>query len=151
MLKAAVKPAHSLTWSAPIDVTADYRNYGRLVFDAGGHASALWTAYRSNGDSSDLVMSSLSDSGPVITSFTTPQRLRVRQGGGFGVAAYPWSTALASRPRWSFGDGTSATAERVRHAYRRAGSYRVTVTVSDTAGAVATRSTRVRVTNRKHR
>jgi hypothetical protein len=151
MLKAAVKPASSLTWSAPIDVAADYRNYGRLVFDAEGHASALWTAYQSNGDGGDLVMSSLSDSGPLITSFTTPQRLRMRQRGGFGVAAYPWSTALAGRPRWSFGDGTSATGERVRHAYRRAGTYRVAVIVSDTAGAVATRSTRVRVMARRHR
>lgn len=145
LLKAAVKPAGSSAWSAPIEVTDRYRDFGRLAFDVDGHATALWTAYQSDGDRSDLVTSSLSDSGPVITSFTTPERFRARQSVRFSVAAYPWSTALAGRPRWSFGDGTSAIGERVRHAYRRAGSYRVTVTVSDTAGAVATRRTRVRV------
>lgn len=35
---------------------------------------------------------------------------------------------------WTFGDGSSASGERVRHAYRLAGSYSVVLTVTDSLG-----------------
>jgi len=36
--------------------------------------------------------------------------------------------------RWNFGDGTHASGAAPRHAFKQAGSYRVTLTVTDTAG-----------------
>jgi PKD repeat protein len=47
--------------------------------------------------------------------------------------------------RWSFGDGASAGGATVSHAYRRAGAYRVTLTVADETGATARATTVVRV------
>ncbi|WP_096085905.1 DNRLRE domain-containing protein [Agaribacterium haliotis] len=42
--------------------------------------------------------------------------------------------------RWDFGDGYSSSAKNPRHRYARAGTYRVTLSVSDNDGASATRS-----------
>lgn len=41
---------------------------------------------------------------------------------------------------WSFGDGTTAEGARVQHAYTKAGSYEVTLTVTDDRGAKTTTS-----------
>jgi PKD repeat protein len=39
---------------------------------------------------------------------------------------------------WSFGDGATSTGPHVTHAYRKPGSYRVALTVTDAAGTAAT-------------
>jgi PKD repeat protein len=41
---------------------------------------------------------------------------------------------------WDFGDGTSGTGEHVSHTYGRAGSYTVSLTVTDNGGATASDS-----------
>ena len=41
---------------------------------------------------------------------------------------------------WDFGDGTSGTGQMVSHTYGRAGSYTVTLTATDNAGATASAS-----------
>jgi large repetitive protein len=46
---------------------------------------------------------------------------------------------------WHFGDGAGAVGKRVTHAFRRAGSYRVSLTVRDSFGQTATTTTVVRV------
>ncbi len=52
---------------------------------------------------------------------------------------------IASRS-WTFGDGSSATAQNPTHSYAAAGSYTVSLTVADNAGATATTSSVVTVT-----
>lgn len=52
--------------------------------------------------------------------------------------------SIASRS-WNFGDGTSSTAANPSHAYARAGTYTVSLTVKDNAGASATTSKSVTV------
>ena len=55
--------------------------------------------------------------------------------------------------RWSFGDGRHARGRLATHAYRRGGTYRARLTVTDDEGAKATRRARVTVKGkvRKHR
>ncbi len=47
--------------------------------------------------------------------------------------------------RWRFGDGTSASGEMVSHTFRRAGRYRVSLTVRTSAGRSNTRTETIRV------
>jgi PKD repeat protein len=50
----------------------------------------------------------------------------------------PEPGATISAYSWSFGDGATGTGPRVTHTYRKPGSYRVALTVTDTAGTTAT-------------
>ncbi|WP_254525232.1 PKD domain-containing protein [Natrinema caseinilyticum] len=51
------------------------------------------------------------------------------------------------RYEWAFGDGTTATGERVEHAFDDAGEYEVRLTVTDDAAATDAETVTVRVTN----
>ena len=60
---------------------------------------------------------------------------------GLGIATDASGSGDADGPivayRWSFGDGTTDTGVTASHAYSRAGTYTVTLTVTDEAGAMA--------------
>ena len=49
--------------------------------------------------------------------------------------------------KWAFGDGATATGRTVRHAYAKAGTYDVTLTVTDADGASTTSGTTVTVSS----
>ena len=48
--------------------------------------------------------------------------------------------------RWDFGDGNSATGAKVKHAYKRAGTFLVRVTATDGAGNSASKTSVIVVT-----
>jgi PKD repeat protein len=47
--------------------------------------------------------------------------------------------------RWKFGDGRTGKGRKVKHAYRKPGRYKVTLTVVDAAGHKATKKLTIRV------
>ena len=57
----------------------------------------------------------------------------------------PNSGARLSSYTWAFGDGAQASGQRVTHKFKAAGSYKVTLTVSDTLGLSAVFAMSVRV------
>ncbi len=65
-------------------------------------------------------------------------------GGGTLISNMP-NGATAVTYEWSFGDGQRARGETVTHTYSRAGKYRVTLTVTDSAGRSGTTTEEVTV------
>ncbi|HEX5620136.1 MAG TPA: PKD domain-containing protein [Solirubrobacteraceae bacterium] len=70
---------------------------------------------------------------PRITTFGVATRGFVGQDLWFGAVAEDALSALADST-WTFGDGSSANAPVVSHAFRRPGTYAITLRVQDRAG-----------------
>jgi PKD repeat protein len=76
--------------------------------------------------------------------FTLPRApLRPGQPVRFRAARLVDPDGVITSWTWRFGDGTGARGRSVSHAYAVAGRYRVTLTVRDTNGSVASRTARV--------
>jgi hypothetical protein len=141
-METALKPAHSASWSEPIQLTTvtDPETLATVTFDAQNHALALLDEPESN-----VFVYDLGGSGPIITSLATPSRAIAHRRARFSVGAFPWDSPLRGKPRWSFGDGASAKGTNVSHTYERPRRYSVSVTARDAAGGVTTASATVLV------
>jgi chitodextrinase len=80
-----------------------------------------------------------------LARFEAPHSARVRQWIGFDASYSLVSHATIVRYVWRFGDGARASGEMVAHRYVRRGTYRVTLTVTSSAGRQASRTEIVRV------
>ncbi|QBX54465.1 PKD domain-containing protein [Nocardioides seonyuensis] len=144
VVQSASRPAGG-AWSAPTDLSApgqDARD-PQVVIDSAGNATTVW--YRSDGTHSVIQARGLDVAGPVLTSFTTPTNAKTSHVENLSVSSYDvWSPVDSTA--WSFGDGTTASGSAVTHAWMAAGTYTVTVTLSDAAGNTTTASREVIVT-----
>jgi hypothetical protein len=141
MLRAALRPAASEEWTPSMDVTpASGVSPLHLAMDSAGNALAVWNAYPDG-----VRVAELRGTGPLLTSLRVPRRAAFGVAVAFEVKAAPWVNALAGRPMWQFGDGSSASGSLVTHVYRRVGEYNVSVTQVDSSGAASTESASVTV------
>jgi hypothetical protein len=115
-----------------------------LAFDAAGNGFAVWSGwFRSN----YVVQAAGYDTtGPVLSQLNVPTNARAGTRLSFSVRSYDIWSAPSGKPRWSFGDGKSASGWRVRHTYARAGRYTVSVKQADKAGNESRRAIKLVVT-----
>ena len=108
--------------------------------DDAGHVLALWV--RNGGQTtSDLVGSTFDVSAPLIDTVTVPTQATAGQPVAVSATARDlWSSVAETR--WTFGDSSAPTpGAAASHTWAAAGSYTVTLRVTDAAGN-ATESTR---------
>jgi hypothetical protein len=96
-------------------------------------AIALWVE-------GNVIVASGTDHGlPRVEALAKPKKVGIGVLGPFSVrASDTWSPIVDVT--WRYGDGTSEHGASVRHAYTRAGTFHVTVIVSDAAGNAAQRA-----------
>ena len=96
-------------------------------------AIALWVE-------GNVIVASGTDHGlPRVEALAKPKKVGIGVLGPFSVrASDTWSPIVDVT--WRYGDGTSEHGASVRHAYTRAGTFHVTVIVSDAAGNAAQRT-----------
>ncbi|AGN00426.1 PKD domain-containing protein [Salinarchaeum sp. Harcht-Bsk1] len=73
--------------------------------------------------------------GPTASFTTSPSSPDPGQSVSFDASGSSDSDGTISSYEWDFGDGTTATGETATHTYADGGSYEVTLTVTDDAGA----------------
>lgn len=131
-------------WRAPVDISAPagVSYAGGVAIDAAGNAAA--------------VLSSKSGASSVIQAATydaiTPQ-LRALAIPASGPAGKPLSFSVAATDTWSalgaidwrFGDSRFAAGASPTHAYRKPGTYNVTVDVADSAANTTSASGRIAI------
>lgn len=81
---------------------------------------------------------------PPTASFTATSNLLQAS---FNAAASTDPDGTISSYAWNFGDGTSGTGQQTTHTYAQAGTYQVTLSVTDNGGATATTSKNVQVSS----
>jgi PKD domain-containing protein len=148
VVRAAIRPA-SGHWQQAGDAVA-VQGAGDLAvaLDAAGDGLAVWRA----DDGRTIGGAELKGQGPIIDRAVTPKRATVGSPARFVVAALPWGSAtLAGKPSWAFGDGRSAAGFSVRHVFRSAGTYTVSVTARDSHGGTSTASGTITVAKKKRR
>ncbi|WP_036554423.1 PKD domain-containing protein [Nocardioides insulae] len=95
------------------------------------------------------------DGALVLSAPVLPPPANRKPVAAFGLARSGFKVTLTSRAsdpdgkvasvRWSFGDGASATGNKVTHSYTRAGTFQVRMTVTDDKGATATRTQTLKI------
>jgi PKD domain len=134
--EAALRPAASGEWLPAAEIAESDASGPRISVDSGNGVVVVWIRQASG----RLVLegTQLVGDGPFLDHLRIPKSGRARTRLSFGVEAVPWQAPLTGRPSWRFGDGVSATGAHVRHTYRKAGRYLVSVAQPDASGGTAT-------------
>ena len=131
-LAASRLPAGATSWTQPASTAVQGLLWtGHTAIDPDGDAVAVYET--PNGAS--VATAILDSAASRAVSATVPRSGRAGRRLAFVAAAADMSAVTL---RWRFGDGKTATGASVKHAYRRAGRYVVTVVATDAAGHAAT-------------
>jgi hypothetical protein len=138
-LLGAVRDAgHATFGPAQVIADQDQPGHGRIAVDDQGNGYAAWFTF------STEQATGFDAAGPVVTSLDVP---------GSGAPGTPLDFSVTARDAWSgvaavawsFGDGSSDTGFAVSHQYASAGTYHVTVRVTDGLGNVTVEQRTVQV------
>jgi hypothetical protein len=142
---ATRRPAGSLGWQAPTTIgTRTLRLRNGLGLDGAGNAVVVWTHRRDDGYAGAARAAAL-DAAPPVLEIERAWGGHVGEPLLFRARAFDVWAGLVGLPRWSFGDGGSATGTSVLHLYRTPGEYTVTVEAADALGHVARMQAGVRI------
>lgn len=126
---------------APSPLTA--RNGSIAVWGIGNH-SLLFTARDAFGETVRVGPFNFTAYAPVaVTAIATALNGTAPLSSNFSASASGGRAPYSYR--WSFGDGSNATGQSVRHTYRTTGSFSVTLVATDSFGREANRSLNVSV------
>lgn len=145
---AALRPANVARWTEPVRLGSYFAvGYPTVAVDGHGDALAAWG--EGLPDSVDNA-SELHPGGPIL--FTKiPSGAATGKPVLFAVTPAAWGAALAGKPRWDFGDGSSAYGNAIKHAYPRPGVYTVAVTDEDASGHSSTAAGTIRISRSRSR
>ena len=142
---ASDKPLMSSTWRSFYSVGSSVPNLSRITIRGG---TREWTKFTVVPDATVLQVQRVplgatapSNSAPTA-AFTSSVSALTASVNGSGSTD---SDGSISSYAWTFGDGATATGATASHAYGAAGSYQVTLTVTDNGGATGTVSHTVTV------
>jgi hypothetical protein len=128
-VQSAVRSAAG-AWGATKDLSAvGQSSYeAQVAIDPAGNAVAAW--HRFTPDKAVLA-AGYDAAGPVLAGLSIPATGVAGRPVRFAVSPFDVWSALAGSPSWTFGDGAGAGGAHVSHTYRRAGSYSVGLSQTD--------------------
>jgi hypothetical protein len=121
----------------PLAVGVGAGSTAAVVADRDGSALAAFTRTAAGEDVARAVH--FDGEGPLISTFGLPGRGFVTQELWFGAVIRDELSPLAP-PDWTFGDGTSGSEPVLSHAFRRPGTFPVTLQLADATGNTTSRS-----------
>ena len=139
-------------WSSPVSMWPEAPTAAARVTDASpaidgsGNAFVVWPSCCTAEPVPRALLwaAGYDATGPQLRKLRIPAAGRVGKPHRFSASPLDvWSGATVAR--WSFGDGTRATGNRVTHSYRLPGTYTVRVTSSDSRGHTTAATRRIRI------
>ncbi len=131
-------------WRAPVDISAPgaVSYAGDVAIDAAGNAAAV---LRSKSGASSVVQAATYDAiAPQVRGLAIPASGPAGKPLPFSVSATDTWSALGAID-WRFGDNSSAAGASTTHAYKKPGSYEVTVAAADGAANTTSASGRIAI------
>lgn len=114
---------------------------------AGSYTVTVTAADNNGGRSSQSETVSVSDR-PPAAAFVAPLSTMTGQTVSFDAGASTDPDGTVTNYAWNFGDGATATGPTPSHAFARAGTYAVTLAITDNSGSTNTTSHTVSVSDR---
>ncbi len=134
---ASDKPLTSSSWLSYYGILAAVPNLSRITIQ-GGPTAAQWLKVTVVSSASVLQIEQVPFGNPVLpvaafTSTTNALSAALNASGSTGAGG-------VAKYQWTFGDGSAGTGVSPSHTYAAAGTYSVTLTVTDSHGATASRT-----------
>ncbi|HET9728778.1 MAG TPA: PKD domain-containing protein [Acidimicrobiia bacterium] len=137
----------SYAWNLGDGATATGSSVIHSYAHAGSYTVTLTVTDNKGATASDIAVATITNRPPIANAGPDQTALSLVSLSFNGSSSSDLDGTIASYA-WNFGDGTTATGVSVSHSYAQAGSYVVTLTVTDNNGATAADTAVAMITNR---